>query len=710
MSHGRISLLVAASLLVIVGSRAVSQSPSSSPSQDRPRFPSGIELITVDVVVLDRAGNPVEGLTTRDFAVKENGQPQDVSTFEAVSLRESAPTAVRGRQRVSTNTDQSATAANWFFVVLDDVNISQYSTPRARDAMVQFVARALRPGDHVLMATSSGSAWWSGGLPEDSDSLVAFVNRFQGARRPDTSPARIWDHEAMGIALGRDKQALAQVARRYFETNIIPEAYPMDREYRQEVDVSPGIALIQTKARQVYREATDRLGMSLTTLNRISDAVAQMRGRKTVLLVSEGFIMDPSQTEFRTLVQSARNANAAVYFVDVRSPEGMVGQPGMAGGGAEFGAAVEDRDATTALAFASAESDGARSVAIDTGGKTLAGVKLVDDLTKVVNESRAYYLLGYTSTNKRRDGKFRRLEVVVNRPNVEVRARGGYYAPSDKEPPPPDSDRLDPAVRGALDAPFGVAGIPLRFTSYVFGPQADGKVQVMLLGEADVTPLHLQPQGGTYSATLDSYVVVHGRDSGERHGGERLVELNMPADVFELARRTGVPIRREFSLSPGGYQATLVLRDRATRLVGSVRHEFDVAPPTEFHASTPILTDVIEPPAPGQPPRPVPMARRTFRAGSRLFCAFDVYGASPDPARGGPRVSLGYALRRADGTEVRGAAPQPLKPGALGQVTVTIALTLPPEARGEHELRLTVRDEVSTRTLDIEEPLEIVSQ
>jgi VWFA-related protein len=688
-------------LLGLAAARPAGQAPSQ-PSQ--PVFPTGVELVSVDVVVLDRQGNPVRDLKPADFTVKEDGRPQTISAFETVSLHESPP-AARGTQRVSTNTTQPAVAGRWFFIVLDDLNISQFSTARARERMVQFIERALQPGDQVMIARTSGSAWWTGTLPEDKESLLSFLNRFEGVYRPDTSTARLWDHEAMAIALSRDPDALARVARRYFEQNIIPEADPIDREIKEAVDVSPGIAMIQVKARQVYREARNRLTASLETLERISTAVAQMRGRKMLLLVSEGFIMDSTQSGFRELVQSARNANAAVHFVDVRSPEGEVGQAGMPGGSAEYGAAIQDDDATTALAFASLEADGARSVAIDTGGSVLAGVKTVDNLAKLVEQGRNYYLLGYSPTNTRRDGKFRRIEVTVSRPDVEVRARGGYYAPSDRAPRV-DENQLPPTVRAALQAPFDTAGIPLRLTSYVFGQQADGRMQVMLLSEADPAPLRLQPSQGVYSTALHSYVLIHGRDQDSVERSEKLVELEMPESIYQQALRTWVPLRREFTLEPGLYQATLVLRDRTTGLLGSVRHEFEVPAPGTFRTSTPILTDVVQAAA-GQPPRPVPIARREFRAGGRLFCTFDVYGAAPDAARGGPRVSVGYSLRRNDGSEVLGSPPQPIRPGAVGQVAVTIGLTIPPDAAGDHELRVTVRDEVSTRTLEVTEPLTI---
>jgi hypothetical protein len=103
----------------------------------------------------------------------------------------------------------------------------------------------------------------------------------------------------------------------------------------------------------------------------------------------------------------------------------------------------------------------------------------------------------------------------------------------------------------------------------------------------------------------------------------------------------------------------------------------------------------------------VPIARRTFRAGTRLFAAFDIIGARPGAAAGAPRVSLEYRLRRPDGTPIAGGGPQPLRPNAAGQVSAVIGITLPPDASGAHELVLTIRDETAGQTIEDREPLVI---
>jgi VWFA-related protein len=678
---------------------------TASGSAQQPTFPSRVELVTVDAVVFDRQGSPVEGLTRGDFTVREDGRPQDVAAFEAVSLQQAADLP-RRRSRISTNDERPDAAGRWFFLMFDDVNITQFATARARETIVQFIERALRPGDRVMIAPASGGSNWVGELPQDREDLLAFVQRLQGERRVETGAGRIWDYEAMGITLGRDRQAEAQVARRYFENGLIQEAQlSNDREIRDNFsDVAPGLQAIRIKARQTYTEARSRLQVSLGTLERMAAALANARGRKTLLFFSEGFIMDTTLANFRSLLQAARNANVAVHFVDVRSPGGDLGQPS---GGADVGRIVQDNDATIAMGFAPRESEGIRSVASETGGTTVSGTNLLPQLTRIANEGRAYYLLGYSPRNTARDGKFRKIEVTVNRPGVTVRARGGYFAASpDKGAPQPDPDKLNPDVRAALDSPFGASGIPMRLTSYVLGPQVGGKVQTLLVAEADLASLGLQARNGRYTAMLDSYVLVHDRERDALERNERVVELNLPPDAYAQVARSGLPLQREFALDPGRYQATVLVRDRATGILGSVRHDFEVTPPREFRITTPIVTDVVQGATPGQSPRPVPIARRVFKGGTRIAVAFEVLGARE--TAGAPQVGVAYTLRRSDGTQVAASAPQALKPNTLGQLGATIGILLPTGASGEHELHLSVRDEQAVRVIEHVETLEIV--
>lgn len=685
---------------LLIGSQAGSQDPA--PNQPAPEFPAGVEVVVVDVVVLDKEGNPIEDLRREDFKVREDGQPQTATSFEPVSIRESPASPPPSLTRVSTNGAPTPRPERHFVIVFDDLHLTAYTAPRAREAARAFIETSLGDGDVATLVRTAGGAWWTERLPEGRADLLAVVDRLESKRQPDSGVGRLSDFEALQIHFNRDRQALAQVARRYFENGLIVEAVPQDAQIRRELDVSPGLSLIRAKATQTYTELVGRLRGSLDALERVAASLAGTRGRKVVLVLSDGFVFDQTQPEFRELVQAARRANAAVYFVDARGQDGGLGQPGLPGGGAEFGRAAEEQDATSLLAQTSREIEGARSVAVDTGGSIITGTnRLMQGMQRIAAESRTYYLLGYTSSNTRRDGKFRKIDIAVSRPDVQVRARRGYYAPKDGEVPRRGEGDLDPRVRATLDAPAGVAGIPLRMTSYVVGPAEDGKVTVLLAAEADVRAIDLRPdKEQRWTGAVQSYVVVASRETGANQNQEKVISLSLPSEVKARLEKTWLPIFRDFRLGPGTYQARLLLKDRETGRMGMVRHKFEVEDPTAFRTSTPILTDTLETDPLRPQPRPVPLARDSFRAGGRLYCLYEVFGARPDPGTGRPRVAAGYRVRGAQGAVIMNRQPAAITPGPQGQLSQMLALTLPSATPGDYELILTVRDEVGGTTLD----------
>jgi hypothetical protein len=327
-------------------------------------------------------------------------------------------------------------------------------------------------------------------------------------------------------------------------------------------------------------------------------------------------------------------------------------------------------------------------------------------MLRVVDEARAYYLLGYAPSNSKRDGKYHKIKVQVSRPGVVLRARKGYYAADDKEEKKkgvlPDS-KLDPRVRDGIVSPFISTGLPLRVASYVLGSGEAGTHTVVLAAEVDMRPVRFKPAAGRETGALETYVVVTPRAGGENERQEKRLDLALPAEVHARLLKEGLPLMRDFELQPGAYQARLLVRDPNGGAMGTVRHSFVVPEAQGLRLSTPILTDAVV--GEGDAARPLPIARRRFPAGTRLVYAFDVYGATDAQGRRG--LTIGYAVERADGSLLAEAHPRLVIPDADGSVSQRLELPTTGVAPGDYEIVLSVEDAGSGRRIERRDPLRL---
>ncbi len=157
-----------------------------------PSFPTAAEVVTVDVVVLDESGDPIEGLTADDFTIIDEGRRRTVSRFEAVVVPESPPTSPPVSALLSSNAEEGTRPERTFVVVFDDVHMDPIAARAAKRAVRQFVETMLRPGDLVTLVPGSGGPWWHARIPEGQRDLVAALERlegpFHGTSRPAGSP------------------------------------------------------------------------------------------------------------------------------------------------------------------------------------------------------------------------------------------------------------------------------------------------------------------------------------------------------------------------------------------------------------------------------------------------------------------------------------------------------------------------------------------
>ena len=676
-----------------------------------PTFPSQVEQVVVDAAVIDKKGMPVEGLTREDFRVSEDDVPQTIVSFEAVEIPKEPQAAPPPPPRISVNTNLREQRGRTFVIVFDDVHMEPGKANPAKAAVASFLRTGVREGDRVELISTSGETWWSARMEEGREQLIELVKRLQGRHIPEVGGDRISDWEAYMIHVYEDPQTYARVLRRF---QTYDAAFAQSQSQSQSQDpVATQATLedpyIRTRAAETYQQATVRLRTTLDILERAINGLVGAKGRKSVVLVSQGFIFDPSREEFRHVKAAARRANAVLYFVNTKGLEGMPSQMT-----AEFGSALPAMDVGMTLVDSVNEVAGSEDLATASGGFVVSNTNdLASGIQRIARENQSYYLLGYMPTDTARDGKFREIEVKLrNGKGLTVRARKGYYAPAATgEVALHAKEGIDPALQAALDSPWDRDKIPLRMTDYVGDEQTPGKAAVLVATEVDTHGFDFEVQDGRYCDTLDFLLVVAHLQTGEFFRYDQSVVMSMLPATKERVDRFWYPIVRNFELRPGDYQAKIVVRDARSGRVGTVMHDFTVPDFTAFRVSTPVVSDAL---ATGRAEGGVPggrldvIVRRDFPVGSDVYCQIDVFGARKDPRSGMPRVFQGYFVRREDGTVLTAAMPSEIRPTSLGGLSRVSGFSLKGATPGSYEIVMSVRDDLAGRSLEVREPFEVV--
>jgi len=466
--------------------------------------------------------------------------------------------------------------------------------------------------------------------------------------------------------------------------------------------------VVTSRAAEVYFEAAARNHLTLGAMERALNGLAPVRGRKSVVLVSEGFIYDTQLPEFRRIVDASRRVNAAIYFVNGRGLEGLPDALT-----AEYSTILPAEDLGFAFAQTVETTEGAEGLAADSGGFTVRNSNdLAAGLKRIADETRVYYLIGYNPTNTARDGAFRKIEVRARgRRGLEVRARKGYYAPSDTARAPEPRPGTDPVFQAALDSPYELEDVPLRLTHYVRDETTLDRARVFLAAEVDIRRLDLAESDGKALGALQYLMVAVQRNGGPYFRFDQTLELALPPEAREEMARTWLPVVREFELPTGRYRAKMIVRDKTSGRMGTVIHDFEVPDLQPFRVSTPVLSDVREQAPDGMPgDRLAILARREFLQGASLFCQVDVYRAVREETSGMPRVSVGYEVRRSDGTIVTRDPVSLVQPTAEGGLSRLVGFSLENASPGEYELVMRVRDEFSGETRVLREPFRVMAR
>jgi VWFA-related protein len=246
-----------------------------------------VDLVTVEVVVLDKKGKPVSGLKKENFQLLDDGKPQAIATFDAIvesAENQAMPTSLK-------DVDEESRRGKVILILFDDSHISSSQIKFARDAAEKYVQQHMRPWDQFGVAVYGQSLRIIQNFTNDANKVLEAI------KKPATSFSPM------------DKRMQSQTGG---------DLLSGQRQRR------PGQESRSPMEMQEMKFQTQNL---FATLRALSGSMSMVKGRKSILLFSEDFSMPAdAQNEFQALVDAARKANVSFFTLDARGINSTMGQ------------------------------------------------------------------------------------------------------------------------------------------------------------------------------------------------------------------------------------------------------------------------------------------------------------------------------------------------------------------------------------------------
>jgi VWFA-related protein len=587
------------------------------------------DIVLTNVVVRDKkTGEVVKGLKQSDFTILENGKPQTIASFdyqnvdEAAVLRESA--TVTGKATIADllNRDFAASPAalrdHRLIVMFFDLSSMQpEDIDRAVQAAQDYVNKKMQPADLVALVSMATGLSMDQDFTSDKAALLKGLGKYNGT-------------EGTGFANGNEGGTSGG-------TSDDASSFTADDSEYNSLN-------------------TDR---ELYAIRTIAKSLERVDQRKSMLYFSGGLTRQgiENQASMRAATNEAVKANMAIYSVDSRGleampPVGNASKGSLRGTAAYSGGAMQSQlDAN----FGSQET--LATLSSDTGGKAFFDSNdFAPAFQQVQHDTEAYYIVGFHSTNPARDGSYRHLTVKLNRNDVKIDYRPGYYAPADFQHQKTEDREV--ALTEQLQSDLPATDVAVYLQALYFRLEGDKffiPVSLIVPG----SQIHSVKNGDRDKANID--VMGQVKNSQGIVVGNVRDNVKLTLDAAQQVQRKNIQYSTGFTLAPGKYHLKFVVRENQTGAMGSFETDLQVpdlkksplklssivlssqrVPSTAKKTVSPLVRDGVE---------WIPNVPHVFRQDQHLYFLYEVY--DPTKQKGTPEPASSPGLTRREGGLVR---------------------------------------------------------
>jgi VWFA-related protein len=423
----------------------------------QPTFRSGVDLVTVDAAVLDGDGRPVAGLRAEDFRIDVDGRPRRIVSAQFVDLGESIDASQPPAAHFSSNA--GAGDGRILVIAVDDTHIRRLEGRRALEAASKFVD-VLPAIDRVgVISLTTDTAFT---LTRDRGALGRRLAGMLGRGDLSTGQFNLGISEALEIADGGRARLADAVLRECGRslTEYVSTARAADDASGR--DSCP--EQLEQQSRGLAQQAHAQARTSLAALEALIARLKDVPGPKTIVLLSEGMIVDPRRVDVSKLAADAQAARVTIYALLLETP---------------LFDATQERVSPSDTRDRQVRSDGIDQVAGAARGAVFRQVGSdAAPLARIARELSGHYLLAFEASEGDRDARAHRIRVTTAGGRRLVRARTHFSMPATT--PPARGAQLSALLR-ALSP---VTELPLRVATYTYAEPARRALRVVISAEA----------------------------------------------------------------------------------------------------------------------------------------------------------------------------------------------------------------------------------
>jgi VWFA-related protein len=630
---GHLRRITAAALfaLAVAGLRAQDQSqPPQQDAQEAYTLKVNSDLVLTNVVVRDKkTGEVVRGLKASDFQVLENGKPQSIISFDFQSVDQAAPlneATINGKapNTIMGNMNRNVTSQqlrNHRLIVMffDITSMQPEDLERAQDAARDYINKKMQTADLVAVVSLDQSLSLDQDFTANKQQLLNAVNKYSGT-------------QGAGFQSGATST-----------TNQVEETTAFTPDEQEYNDVN-----------------TDR---ELFAFEDIAHSLAYINEKKSLLYFSGGIQRDgiENQASLHAAINASVRANMSIYSVDARgleaiSPLGDASTGSLRGTSGYNGAALQnnlDSNFNTQEVMATLSSD--------TGGKAFFDSNdFSPAFQRIQQDTSAYYVIGFRSTNPVRDGRYRRLTIKINRPDVKIEYRPGYYAPADYKHA--NKDERERQLQEQLASDLPATDVEVYLQAYYFRNDNGSANPRFYVPVSLIVPGSQIPfvKGGDRSkATLD--IIGELKNTAGQDMAEIRQTVKLAIDDSQQVSRKNIQYTTGFTLPLGKYHLKFVVRENQTGRMGSFETDINLPDLKKFplKLSSVVLSSQRSAAGKKDEDNPltnggftwVPNVAHVFRADQHMYLLYEVYDPSNGAAKAGkPGVKVLTSIEFLQGT------------------------------------------------------------